>query len=201
MAGSHPLAGITEFWDDVMADMEATAAEYREAGWDVLELHPGDVTPLPNAGTAVSDVEGDRRGFDVLLPGDEFAAAQDLVEESDADFDEYDAYRAQQSNVVFLVVVMKAESAGEAVAFPLYYDDQQAGPLLDRAAAAGELRTYLRPLDDSERVVFSHHDPEPLFPADRGDDAADAGSDADGDGDSAAVDADSDADDADDTGE
>lgn len=155
-----------------MADMEATAEEYREAGWDVLELHPGDVTPLPNVSTDGTGIEVDRTGFDVLLPGDEFAEAQDLVAETDAAdgdgdvFDEYDAYRAQQSDVVFLVVVMKAEAAGRAVAFPLYYDEQQARPMLDRADDAGELCAYLRPLDDSERVVFSLADPAPLSPED-----------------------------------
>ncbi|WP_348607093.1 DUF7529 family protein [Halobaculum rarum] len=168
MAGSHPLAGYTEFWDDVMADMEATAEEYREAGWDVLELHPGDVTPLPNVSTDGTEIEVDRTGFDVLLPGDEFAAAQDLLEGTEAAFDEYDAYRAQQSEVVFLVVVMKAEAAGEAVAFPLYYAERQAEPMLERADAAGELRAYLRPLDDSERVVFSLSDPGTLYPEDWG---------------------------------
>ncbi|MFC7135718.1 hypothetical protein ACFQRB_02140 [Halobaculum litoreum] len=164
MAGSHPLAGRRQLWDDVLADMEATAEEYREAGWDVLELHPGDVTPLPNVGTEGAGIAVDRLGFDVLLPGDEFSAVQDLVDGADAAFDEYDAYRAQQSDVVFLVVVMKASSAGEAVAFPLYYAEGQAAPLLERAADAGELHTYLRPLDDSERVVFSHRDPATLFP-------------------------------------
>ncbi|MFC7097072.1 DUF7529 family protein [Halobaculum marinum] len=183
MAGSHPLAGFTDFWDDVMADMEATADEYREAGWDVLELHPGDVVPLPNVSTAGTGTAVDRLGFDVLLPGDEFTAVQELVAEVDAAFDEYDAYRAQQSDVVFLVVVMKAETAGKAVAFPLYYADQQAEPMLDGAETAGELRTYLRPLDDSERVVFTHSDPAPLFPVEWGEEAdADGADDTDADG-------------------
>ncbi|WP_277554795.1 DUF7529 family protein [Halobaculum limi] len=180
MAGSHPLAGYTEFWDDVMADMEATAEEYREAGWDVLELHPGDVTPLPNSSVVGTDIEVDRLGFDVLLPGDEFSAVQELVEESAAEFDEYDAFRAQQSDVVFLVVVMKAEAAEKAVAFPLYYGEQQADPMLQRAETAGELRTYLRPLDDSERVVFAHHGPANLFPAGWGEDDAEGADAVDG---------------------
>ena len=167
MAGSHPLAGSRDFWDDVMADMEATAEEYREAGWSVVELHPGDVTPLPTA--AVADetddaAEADRLGFDVLLPGDEFEAVRAVVEASEAAFDEYDAYRAREADTVFLVVAMKAEAAGEAVVFPLYYDERVAGPMCSLAAEAGELHTYLRPLDDAERVVFTHRDPDPLLP-------------------------------------
>ena len=174
MAGSHPLAGLRDFWDDVMADMEATAEEYREAGWSVTELHPGDVTPLPTAAAAEADDAGavDRLGFDVLLPGDEFEAVETLVEASEGAFDEYDAYRASEGDVVFLVVAMRAEAAGEAVVFPLYYDESEAGPLLSLATETGALHTYLRPLDDSSRVVFTHRDPDPLLPEGR---TADAG--------------------------
>lgn len=160
MAGSHPLAGVEGFWDDVMADMEATAAEYRDAGWDVLELHPGDVTPLP---TASADAEADRVGLDVLLPGDEFTAVEGRV--GGATFDEYDAYRAEEGGVVFLVLAMKAAEAGEAVVFPLYYARSEAETMLRRVAERGEMRTFLRPLDDARRVVFSQREPGSLLPA------------------------------------
>jgi len=55
-------AGIREHWDDLVDDVAATAEGLREEGWDVLELHPGDVTV----------VTGARSGFDVLVPDDEF---------------------------------------------------------------------------------------------------------------------------------
>ena len=159
MAGSHPLSGVEEFWEEVMADMEATAAEYREAGWTVVELHPGDVTALP---TASADVESDRTGFDVLVPGDEFAELEGTV--ADAAFDEYDAYRAEEGGVVFLVVAVKAEGRGSAVVYPLYYALSEAATMLRRAAEAGEMRTYVRPLEDDRRVVFTHRDPTNLLP-------------------------------------
>lgn len=164
MSGSHPLAGVQEFWDDVMDDMAATAEEYREAGWETLELHPGDVTALPTTSAAASEVDVDRLGLDVLVPGDEFETLQETVAE--ADFEEYDAYRASQGDVVFLVVAMKSADAGVAVLFPLYYAVSEAKVMLSRVGERGEMRTYFRPLDDSERVVFSQSDPENLLPAD-----------------------------------
>ncbi|WP_435145503.1 DUF7529 family protein [Halobaculum sp. P14] len=178
MAGSHPLAGVEDFWQDVMDDMEATAEEYRDAGWDVLALHPGDVTALP---TASAQATPDRVGLDVLLPGDEFEELEGLVAETDAEFDEYDAYRAETDDVVFLVVAMKSESAGAAVVFPLYYAVSEAAPMLKQVARIGELRTYLRPLDDSSRVLFTQQEPSNLLPEEFTADADDGGeSDADG---------------------
>lgn len=159
MAGSHPLLGLEDAWEDVIADMEATAEEYREAGWETLECHPGDVTPLPNR---ESTAEPDRLGLDVLLPGDEFRELEDLV--ADGEFSQYDAYRAAESDTVFLVIAMKAPDAGVAVLFPLYYSITQALPMLRGVAERAEMRTYLRPLDDSRRVVFSQEEPERLLP-------------------------------------
>lgn len=175
MAGSHPLSGVQDRWEAVVEDMEATADEYREAGWEALELHPGDVTALPTASAAV---EADRTGLDVLLPGDEFRGLEELVE--NATFDEYDAYRGEEGDVVFLVVAMKAPAEGLVVVFPVYYALREAGEMLERVAARGEMRTYLRPLDDSRRVVFSQREPDNLLPADYGDGAGGAG-DVDGD--------------------
>lgn len=162
MAGRHPLTGVTEFWEEVIDDMEATAAEYRDAGWETLELHPGDVTALPTAATAASEVEVDRTGLDVLLPGDEFDALQSGVEGHE--FDEYDAYRASEDEVVFLVVAMKSTDGELAVLFPLYYAVSEAKVMLSRTAEGGEMRTFLRPLDDSDRVVFSQEEPDNLLP-------------------------------------
>ena len=177
MAGSHPLTGVQDRWEAVVEDMEATAAEYRENGWTALELHPGDVTALP---TASAGAKSDRTGLDVLLPGDEFRELEDLVE--GVTFDEYDAYRGEEGDVVFLVVAMKAPEEGLVVVFPLYYALREAGEMLERVEERGELRTYLRPLDDSRRVVFSQFDPANLLPADYGeeDGEAEAAEDADG---------------------
>ncbi|MFC6823861.1 DUF7529 family protein [Halopelagius fulvigenes] len=156
---AHPLSGVMQFWDDVVGDAEATAEEYREAGWDVVELHPGDVTPVP----AMLDAEPSAEyGLNVLVPGDEFDTVEDIV--GTAEFDSYDAYRAERGGTVFLVVAMLAEESGRAVTIPMYYRTKEAAPMLERAADAGEMRVIVRPLSNDKRVVFEQRDPDSLFP-------------------------------------
>jgi hypothetical protein len=157
----HPLSGVMDFWERVVDDMEATAAEYRDAGWEVVELHPGDVTPVP---AMLDTVESEQFGLDALVPGGEFETVEGLVE--DADFDAYDAYRAERGGVVFLVVAMLAEEAETAVTIPLYYRTNEAAPMLERAAEAGEMHVFVRPLSDDRRVIFVQDDPEALLPDD-----------------------------------
>lgn len=153
----HPLAGALDVWDDVVGDMEATAEEYREGGWETLELHPGDVTPLP----AMPDRD-DQFGLDVLVPGDEYERLSALVE--DAEFDEYEVYRAQEGGLVVLVLATKSTATKQVVLLPLYYAVESARLMLDRAAEEGEMRTHVRPLSDDERVTLTQDDPETLFP-------------------------------------
>lgn len=169
----HPLADRREEWERVLEDAAATAAEYRDAGWETLELHPGDVTPLPPAWEPNPDPDG-RVGFDVLVPDDEFERLEAAVE--DATFDEYEAYTARAGDVVFAVVVTSAEEAGTAVFLPLYYSIPRAEALIPRALEAGVVEASVRPLSDERRVTLTQRDPSPLFPT------AD-GSDEDGDGD------------------
>lgn len=163
MAGTHPLAGATDLWEDVIDDLEATAREYEADGWETVVCHPGDVTPLPTTTALVNGVDVDRIGLDLLVPGNEYEQLAEAVE--GVSFDEYDAFRAESGSLVFLVVVMKGDD-GTAVCFPIYYDADDAEIMLKRAYEGGQLRTYLRPLDDSERVVFAHGDPERLAPTD-----------------------------------
>ncbi|KPN30057.1 hypothetical protein SY89_00779 [Halolamina pelagica] len=161
MDPGHPLQGMTDLWDDTIDDMEATAAELRDDGWETVELHPGAVTPLPRLETE-DGYEDDRTGFDVLVPGNEFSAVQDAVD--GAAFDEYEAYNAQANGVVFAVVVMKADDAGRAVLIPIYYRADEAAETVQRIEAAGESRLFVRPLDDSERVLFVQQSPAALLP-------------------------------------
>jgi hypothetical protein len=170
MDAGHPLTGLTGFWDDTIADMEATAEEFRDAGWETVELHPGAVTPLP-AGETEDGYVDPRVGLDVLVPGDEFAAVKEAVggidgEEGEAaSYEEYEAFRAEQDGVLFLVVAMKAPATETAVLIPLYYDIEQAAETVTRVREQDEMRLFVRPLDDSERVVFSQQSPDALVPA------------------------------------
>jgi len=150
-AGMDAGTAIREHWDDLVADMAATASEFREAGWEVLELHPGDVTVVtePN------------RGFDVLVPDDEFERLREWVDADD--FPDHDVYRAE-AGITFLLLVAKDESAERAVCCPLYYDEQGGELLQQLAREDGSLWTHVRRLSE-EFVHLRHDDPEPFLPA------------------------------------
>ncbi|SEO94548.1 hypothetical protein SAMN04487948_108133 [Halogranum amylolyticum] len=155
---NHPLEGVLDVWEGVVEDMEATAAEYRENGWETLELHPGDVNPLP----AVEERTEGRFGLDVLVPGEEYETVSTLV--ADAEFDEYEVFRAQRGGVVFLLLVTKSTAAEQVVLTPLYYGVEDARLMLERAREADVLYTHVRPLSGDEHVTFTQQDPELLFP-------------------------------------
>ncbi|WP_435159359.1 DUF7529 family protein [Haladaptatus sp. DFWS20] len=155
------------FWENVIADMEATAAEYEESGWETLLLHPGDVTPLWNE-------EDDEFGLDVLVPDNEFEEVEALLDEG-IEFDAFEAYRAMSDNIVFVVVIMEDHDAEIAVCYPTYYDVQGAEKMLADAMDAGTMYTFLRTLSE-DRVQFTHDDPtvfQPPEPEDADDAEAD----------------------------
>ena len=152
--GTHLKAA--EFWDDVVADMEATAAEYEADGWETVQLHPGDVTAY------APDDEDDRFGLDVLVPNNEFDAVEDLLAGAVA-FDSYEAFVALSDGLVLLVVAMEDADEEVAVLYPAYYDVQNAEGMLAAAQTAGEMRTYVRTLTD-ERIEFTHEEPETFAP-------------------------------------
>ena len=138
-------------WEDVIADMEATTAKYREAGWEVLELHPGDVTVL----------EGERYGLDVLVPGDEFRELEEVAAETT--FDSYEVYRAESEGMIFALVVLEDDEREGAVCCPTYYEHERSDGLERRAREEGAMYTHVRPLTDDRVVTFTHDDPELFF--------------------------------------
>ncbi|MDS0300017.1 hypothetical protein NDI76_14820 [Halogeometricum sp. S1BR25-6] len=156
---SHPRSDARAFWDAVVDEMEVTAAAYRDAGWAVTELHPGEVRPVP----AYLDTGGtDRTGLDVLVPAEEFETVQRLVEARS--FDAHDASRVADGETVFAVVVMRDGSAAEAVAVPVYYASAAAAPMLERVDAHGELHLSVRSPSADGRVEFALENLEsPLF--------------------------------------
>lgn len=154
---------IAANWDRVRDDMAATADGYREAGWTVLELMPGDVNVLAGGERAP---EGP--GFDVLVADDEYDRLRAAV--ADRSVDRYETYRAIEGGVVFLLVAIEAEG-DLAVVFPVYYPADEA----DDLRGHDSVTTYLRSLSTDRYVTFSYANPEPFLPP------ADAGT-ADGSG-------------------
>jgi hypothetical protein len=152
----NPVAAV---WEDLLADAAATAEEYREKGYDALELHPGDVAALPGE-------HGDRVGLDVLIPDDEYEAVATLFEEG-FEVDGYEVYSSTAAGVAFFLVVVYDEDHRQAVLFPGFYtlDDDAVSELFDRAREEGRIRTYLRRLS-GDFVAFRHDDPELFAPPD-----------------------------------
>ena len=151
------VSRVLGVWDDVLQDMEATAEEYRDEGWDVLEIHPGDVA-------SPDGKQGGRWGIDVLVPDDEFEELEHLIEVGEFSFDDSEVYRATASGLVLLVVAVLDHDAEVAIVFPTYYDVNQGRSMLERAMEAGEMRTHLRPLDLENVVTFTHDDPSLFMP-------------------------------------
>ena len=144
---------LNERWEDVLADADATAAEYRERGWEATVVHPGDVNPIPDAGR-----------LDVLLPGPEFDEVRDRMEH--VAVDTFRVYAARQSGVSFRLVVAEDGDGEFALCVPTYLADPDAGPLEQAATSTGALTVRLRPLDDRDVVEIELTAPELFFDPD-----------------------------------
>jgi hypothetical protein len=156
-----PPEGVLDYWDAVVADMEATVEEYREDGWDVVEVFPGDVTTLSGQHPTV-----DRYGLDLVVPGELASELHDHVEAPDAGFDSTSVFRAVATGIVFLVVVVEDSDRGIAVIAPAFYDsdDEVAGEMIERATREGEMHLHVRDLASEHVATFTHDDPSLFFP-------------------------------------
>lgn len=150
MTDEYPPA-VAERWDDVLADARATAEEYREDGWDVLELHPGDVTPLLE----------DPFGLDALAPDNEYEELKAVVE--GITFDRTSVYHAEDGGVRFYVTVPEAVAASQAVVIPTFLLLSEMPPVQEKAETEGVMFTHVRTLSADERVTFRHDDPGLFF--------------------------------------
>jgi hypothetical protein len=149
--GGGTASALREHWEELLGDMSDIADGYRDSGWGVLELHPGDVTVVTES----------RRGLDVLVPDDEFAQLEGWV--ADGTFPEHEVYRAE-AGLVFLLVVLRNPADERAVCCPSYYPHAEAERLRGVAEAEGRLYTHVRNLAE-EYVTFTHEEPAEFFPA------------------------------------
>lgn len=146
------------YWDRVIEDMEATATELADAGWDTLELHPGDVHVLPDS---------EDPGLDLLVGDDEFGTLEDLFEDG-LSLTETEVLRASTEGMQYVVAVMKDPEMEWAVLAPLYYRiaDPDVGTMFDRARASETFCTRLRTLM-GDRIDIEHDDPTLFEPAEQ----------------------------------
>lgn len=148
-----------ELYDLVIEDMEATADEYREDDWETLVLHLEEVRPVYRP----ADKKWDKTlGFVGTADEDEYEEAHKIAYRYL--FDEYETYRAQEGDVVFIVLVMEDTDNEVALLMPLFYEVEEARELLEAAEEEGEIRTYLHPPDDKNSIVFEHQDPSAFYP-------------------------------------
>jgi hypothetical protein len=148
---NNPFGRVMGRWEEVIDDMEVTAEEYRAEGWEVLELHPGDITVLND----------ERYGLDVLVPSDEYEEVETLATE--ATFDSYEVYRAGESEMTFVLIVLEDPDSGRAVCCPVYYDESETEELARRAHAEGVMYTHIRPLADDRVVTFTYENTDHFF--------------------------------------
>lgn len=179
----NPFHRVTDHWGAVIEDAHATAEQYRERGWTVVALHPGDVTVLTGqprtaaehvARTAPEQSDGGRAagedsepdprrlGFDVVVPGDEFDRLQAVL--ADRPVGDCTVFGAAGSGVVYLVVALETADESAAALVPLYYDRTDREALREVADEHG-LYTHVRPLANDRVVTVEHDDPDPFFPA------------------------------------
>lgn len=141
---------LEDAWHAFIDDFEETAESYRDQGYTVVEIHPGDVVPLD-----------DRVAFDILAPGNEFRALRELVDAFTPD--EFSVYRARKGETTFAVVVAEDETNEVAVCAALFYHESRAQQLIQNAEHAGFFQVQIRPLSDDDHVVFKIDDPSLLF--------------------------------------
>lgn len=151
-ADSNPFQQVVGYWEAVIDDMEATATEYREAGWDVVELHPGDVAVL----------DDEQHGFDVLVPDNEFEKLETVID--NAAFEDTRIFFAEDDGIAFVLTVVLDSEREIAVCCPLYYDLQDVNDLQKQADTQDQLDAHIRTLSNDRSVTLSHEDPDLFFP-------------------------------------
>lgn len=155
--GPDPAAeAVVEHWPGLVADLADLADAYRERGWDVHEIHPGDVTVLAGE-------DATRHGFDVLAPDDEFDPVAAVVDDG-ATFPDATVYRRLEDGVCFLLVVLEDAAAETAVLVPAYYSPATEQAFVADLSERPTVELHLRPLDRRSLVTFQHDDPSLFLP-------------------------------------
>ena len=153
-----PKQAVQDRWDDVEADLEATAEELEGEGWSTVTLHAGDVTSMSGA-------TDHPPGLDVLVPDNEFEALEAELE-AGAEFTETAVFREGAGGVTFLVCVLRDPDRRVAALFPAYYPQRgrSAEALAEHALGTGELTVFVRPLRRERGVSFVIDKPSLVFP-------------------------------------
>ena len=150
----NPVDIAHPYWDEVMDDMAATAAEYRDQGWDAIEVHPGDVAVFADRG---------RTGIELLAPDDEFDDLSTAYDEADG-FESAQVFRADPGGSIFLVIALENPGTETVALLPAYYSPLEHNEFVEMIRDEGEVRTHVRPLDERRILTFTHDDPSLFLP-------------------------------------
>ena len=158
-------------WAELLADADAIADEYREAGLTVDAVEPRDVVPWtepvpdnadeddPNGNEPNgddSDDSGRRGGFAVLVDEETFDRLQALVE--DHRFGAAEVYRRRVADVTLVIAVEIDTPSSRAIVLALYHREGEATDALAAAHEAGELHVRIGH-DGDDWLTFVHEDP------------------------------------------
>lgn len=141
---------VPMLWAEIIEEAEATADSFRDEGFSVHVLHPGDVTPL-----------AEEQAFDVLLPGSEFETVKELIERFDPE--EVTVYTAQEGAFSYAVVVATDAASAIAICCPIFFETVAGDSFTTDADGASSIGLRLRPLDQSAHVVLTVDDATLLF--------------------------------------
>ncbi|ELZ74934.1 hypothetical protein C456_08258 [Haloferax volcanii DSM 14919] len=144
-------------WADVLTEIDEVSAGLEESGWETLVLHPGDVSTTDAAAAADS-------GFRLLVPDSELEALESTVSGADTEFDQFEVYRARDTNVRIFVVVVKSEKTMEAVLYPVFYDADTDSSFVETLRTESEIRTTVSDLGNSRHCSFRHPEPDLFLP-------------------------------------
>jgi cation transport regulator ChaC len=148
---------LKKAWKNTLDEMDALADEYEAEGWETTTVPVGHTAPeSPQGG------DTDRWGFVFTVPDNFADEVQETVAERE--FPEYDVYRNQVAERVFLVVVYLDPASEHALLVAGNYQVAYARTLMEKATTEGEVYSYLRTLDDTQLAVFKHDDPEKFMP-------------------------------------
>lgn len=142
------------YWGEFQREIESLADQHRDEGWEVLEVHPGDVHPI-----GPSDPE--RWGLDVVVPDDELSAVEKFV--SDSAPTQFELFRSDGNGIVFQLVVAKDLDDKRVILIPTYYRESDVMTLRSAAIDQGVIPIRLRPLTQTPVITFSYEDPALFF--------------------------------------
>lgn len=153
----YPAGEDRPNWEQLIDDMAATADQYREEGWEALEVHPGDISAFPG--------ESGRAGFELLAPDNEFDPVADAFDATSG-FEESEVFRAVEAGMVYVLIVLAAPDIETVVLLPAYYSHGNDRAFVEYLEANESVPVHVRPLDQRRVLTFSHADPSLFLPPD-----------------------------------